>query len=223
MKWAVNSLLLLPLPGRTTCCGITPTTPKCCCTASCGRWCRCSWERSSCCWRFALAPWRFEPRRSRRGSAPTRCATTFPPPQIAAATRPKTLSRRTLTPSCRRRHGPCRCSRCRCDAAIENIKAGSCFLTIRKLTSCLRTAPADLSCLVIGRSGNQDEGKSELFPLIKPNKLDQRRLWTLRFVFESLRRVSLVTSVLWDDTMSFVSWRVNSWNSAASFCSSSLM
>ena len=106
-----------------TCCGAVPTTPLSCCTASSGQWCRSSWARSSCSWRCAPVPSPSGQRPFRRGSAPTRFAKTCPAyPQIAVATRLGTRSRRTLTPSCRRRHGPCRCLRCRCDAAIENIR-----------------------------------------------------------------------------------------------------
>lgn len=103
-------------------------TPASSCTASSGQWCRSCWARSLCSWRCVPAPWLFAPRLSRRGSARTKCAKTSPPrPQIAAATRPKTPSRQTLTPSCHRRQGPCRCLQCRCDAAIENIKTEICF------------------------------------------------------------------------------------------------
>lgn len=120
----VFDFFLLVFAGLTTCCGAAPMTPVSCYTASSGQWCRCCWARSSCSWRCAPARWPFVPRRSRRGSAPTRCArTSRPRPPLAAPSKSTSPPPRTLTPSCRRPPGPCRCSRCQCDVAIENTEA----------------------------------------------------------------------------------------------------
>lgn len=98
-------------------------TPVSCCTASSGQWCPCCWERSLCSWRCVRAPWLFELRLSRRGSAPMKCATTsLPRPRVAAATRPKSRSQRTLTPRHHRQQGPCHCLQCQCAAVIENTE-----------------------------------------------------------------------------------------------------
>ncbi len=145
------------ISGQTTCCGAVPMTPASCCTVSSGQWCHSYWARSLCCWRCVRAPWPFELKLSRRGNAPTKCAKTCPPrPQIAAATRPKTPSRRTLTPNCRRQQGPCRCLQCQCDAAIENIKQKDHEIQSRRMltrwwaksTNWPRTPPTAPCCLV---------------------------------------------------------------------------
>lgn len=107
-----------------TCCGAVPMTPVSCYTVFFGQWFPSFWARSLCSWRYVLAPWLFEPRPSRRGSAPMRSAKTCLPCHLtAAAARPETRSRRTLTPSCHRPQGPCRCLRSQCGAEIGNIRA----------------------------------------------------------------------------------------------------
>lgn len=126
---AVIFSLVVYSSDQTTYCGSVPMTPPSSCTASSGRWCRSFWARLSFSWRSAPALWPFEQRLSRRGNAPTRFVRISLFHRSAWTPKPTTTSwRRTLTPSpsCRRRHGPCRCLRCRYDAAIENIKRKRC-------------------------------------------------------------------------------------------------
>lgn len=107
-----------------TCCGAVPMTPVSCYTVFFGQWFPSFWAHSLCSWRYVLAPWLFELRPSRRGSAPMRSAKTCLPCHLtAAAARPETHSRQTLTPSCHRPQGPCRCLRSQCGAEIGNIRA----------------------------------------------------------------------------------------------------